>query len=72
MAFDNYTQVILLTDRYKDQGVAAGAFGFIIEVWGDGFYEVDFSDKDGITIALLDLNESEIAPVDNTKDKNNP
>ena len=60
MAFDNYSRVALLTDRYRDQGVVTGDTGYIIEVYGDGNYEVEFSGSGGITIAMIVVHEDEI------------
>lgn len=58
MTIPNYSQVKLLSDRYLSEGVKAGAIGYIIEVYLDG-YEVEFSDNDGTTIALLALTSNE-------------
>jgi hypothetical protein len=48
-------------DRYSGDGVDAGALGYIIEVYPDGKYEVEFSDGTGKSIAQLVLSESEIS-----------
>lgn len=49
---EQYSRVRLLTDKYKDEGVLKGHIGYIIEVYGEGNYEVEFSDSQtGITIA---------------------
>ncbi len=58
--FENYSRVRLLTDDYKNEGISRGAVGYIIEVFHDGVYEVEFSDSDGTTAALLALKESEL------------
>jgi hypothetical protein len=50
-----------MTNRYKDEGVSVGAIGYIIETYNDGAYEVEFSTKDGTTIAQLVLEEHEIS-----------
>lgn len=51
---EQYSRIRLLTDKYKEEGVSLGDFGYIIEVYGDGNYEVEFSDsKTGITIAQI-------------------
>ena len=53
--------VRLRTDRYRDEGVEAGAIGVVVENWGDGSYEVEFSDpRTGETIALLTLPAGEV------------
>jgi hypothetical protein len=51
MSMKNYSRVRLLNDRYRDEGVTAGAIGYVIEVYGDDAYEVEFSAEDGTTIA---------------------
>ncbi len=53
MTLDNYSRVRLVSDDYRDQGVSSGAIGYIIDVHGQEAYEVEFSDENGITIALL-------------------
>jgi hypothetical protein len=65
----NYTRVKLATNQYEQEGVALGAIGYIIEVYPDGKYEVEFSDLDGTTTAQLVLSESELVvePKDPTK-----
>jgi Domain of unknown function (DUF4926) len=57
---EKYSRVCLLSDKYFDEGVGAGALGYVIEIHHDGALEVEFSDEDGITIAQLVLNESEL------------
>jgi hypothetical protein len=60
MALPMYSRVRLLTDKYQSRGVSVGAIGFIIEVYGDEAYEVEFSDKKGITIALIAIPQDEV------------
>jgi hypothetical protein len=55
--------VRLNSDRHRAEGVDAGALSVVVEVYGDGTYEVEFSDSDGTTIALLSLDEDELVPV---------
>jgi hypothetical protein len=53
--------VRLRTDRFRDAGLEVGAVGVIVENWGDGQYEVEFSDpKTGETIALLTLPAADV------------
>ncbi len=57
--------VRILTDRYRLQGVEAGATGFVVEVWEDDAYEVEVSNPaTGETIALLTLPASDIEVVE--------
>ena len=49
-----YSRVKLLTNKFESEGITIGAIGYIIEVYDDGNYEVEFSDsKTGITIAQI-------------------
>jgi hypothetical protein len=62
MRFENYSRVVLLTNRYEDEGVKTGDIGYIIEVYDDGKYEIEISDrKTGITIAQIVVREDVIA-----------
>ncbi|WP_139356767.1 DUF4926 domain-containing protein [Leptospira alexanderi] len=56
-----YSKVKIKTNKYILENVDVGQQGYIIEVYPDGNYEVEFSNKEtGETIALLVLNEKEI------------
>ncbi len=57
---NNYSRIRLISDNYKDEGVPENSIGYIIETYDDGAYEVEFSEPDGTTIALLVLRESEL------------
>ena len=48
-----YSAVRLVTDRFCEEGVCAGAIGYIVEVYNEDAYEVEFSDANGETIALF-------------------
>lgn len=61
MQLKNLSAVRLLTDRYRDQGVAAGATGTILDVYDDA-YEVEFSRSDGSTIAWFAVRQDEVSP----------
>jgi hypothetical protein len=65
---DNYSRIRLLTNRYREYGVPAGAIGYILEVYGHEAYEVEFSDKNGITIAQFAVPQQdiELAPADSS------
>lgn len=45
------------------QEIAAGDVGYVIEDYGDGNYEVEFSRPDGTTRALVVLSKKEIEVV---------
>jgi len=53
MALEPYSCVRLRTDRFVEEGAKTGDVGFVIEVYPDGNYEVEFSDANGITYAQL-------------------
>jgi hypothetical protein len=56
-----YSRVKLLTDKFKDEGVVKGNIGYIIEIYDDGNYEVEFSDSGtGVTIAQIVVSPDEI------------
>lgn len=60
MTIDNYSRVKLITDAYVAEGVGMGTVGYVIEVYPNDKYEVEFSDQNGITIALILLAADEI------------
>lgn len=62
MALECYSSVRLLTDRYEDRGVSAGAIGAILDVYGDEAYEVEFSRSDGTTIAWFAVKQDKVEP----------
>lgn len=56
-----YSRVILQTDRFSEQNARRGMVGYVIEVYPDGNYEVEFSDPaTGISIAQIVAAESEL------------
>lgn len=61
MTIVNYSKVILLTDAFRHEGVSAGAMGYVIEVYPNNKYEVEFSDGSGITVAQIVVSGHEIA-----------
>ena len=60
MVLECYSTVRLLTNRYQDRGVSAGAIGVILEVYDDEAYEVEFSREDGTTIAWFAVQQDEV------------
>lgn len=61
MMIENYSRVMLLTDAYLNDGVGTGAIGYVIEVYPNGQYEVEFSDESGISIAQIVASADQIA-----------
>lgn len=59
MKIPNYTEIKLLNDNYLNEGAKKDDFGYIIEVYENG-YEVEFSDKEGNTTALFSVKPEDI------------
>jgi len=59
---ENYSRVRLLTDKYQFEGASCFEVGYIIEVYPDNRYEVEFSASDGITTAQIVASEEELQP----------
>jgi hypothetical protein len=62
MGYEIYSRVILINDRYADEGVRRGAIGYVIEVYPDGIYEVEFSKPDGTTYAQIVADGNDLKP----------
>jgi len=60
MTIDQYARVRFATDRFVSKGVSKGDYGYVIEVYRNGDYEVEVSDKNGITIAQVVATEADI------------
>jgi hypothetical protein len=60
MRLPNYSRLRLVTDRHRPEGVDYGAVGYIIEVYSDADYEVEFSDDQGITVAQIVVRGEEL------------
>ena len=58
-----YQKVRLLTDKYIAEGIRTRDIGVILEKYDDRNYEIEFSDENGITIALFafPIDELELA-----------
>lgn len=60
-----YSKVRLCSNRFMEEGVREGDIGYIIEVYAEGHYEVEFSNpKTGCTIALIVAQEKELEPIE--------
>jgi hypothetical protein len=60
--------VRLTSDRYADRGVSTGAIGTIVLVH-DGAYEVEFSRRDGTTIAWFAVRPEELELLEDTPEE---
>jgi len=68
MSYENYSRIRVKTDRLGHEGIRSGDIGYIIEVYEDGNYEVEFSDENGVTILLTVLAEYEFELADEMHD----
>lgn len=57
-------KVRLLTDKYIDEGIKKGDVGVILEDYDGENFEVEFSDNNGITIALFSFPQNELQLVE--------
>jgi hypothetical protein len=56
-----YSRVKLTTNKYIDEGIGIGAIGYIIDVYPDNKYEVEFSNREtGETIAQIVAHEDDL------------
>jgi hypothetical protein len=61
-----FQKVRLLTNKYNDDGIKKGDIGVILEDYDGENYEVEFSDSNGITIALFAFPKNELELIDET------
>lgn len=54
-----YSPVILITDKYVNDGVKKGDYGVVLDVYNVG-YEVEFLDEQGNTLNVFGVEENEI------------
>jgi len=59
-----YQKVRLMTDKYIGDGIKKGDVGVILENYDGNNYEVEFSDENGITIALFAFPKEDIEPIE--------
>ncbi len=52
--------VVALLEDKPDQGLVAGQVGTVVEVHAPGFFEVEFLDATGRTVALTELSRGEL------------
>lgn len=58
-------QLVRLTRALPGVGLAVGAVGAVVGVYGNGGgYEVEFTDNTGATIAVTTVSEADLRPVD--------
>ena len=49
----DYDRVRLVTDFFQSSGATLYDIGYIIEVYDNGGYKIEFSDTDGVTKAQI-------------------
>ncbi|MDK2763739.1 DUF4926 domain-containing protein [Alteromonas sp. 07-89-2] len=59
-----YKKVVLKASEFKDEGLPEGVVGYVIDDFGDGNYDVEFSNENGETIDILVLNSNQFELVD--------
>ena len=65
MALPYLATVRVVNDNYRNYGALAGDVGVILEVWGDGKYEVEVSDPaTGETTAWFTASEPDLELLD--------
>jgi len=52
--------VVALTEDLPDRGLQRGQVGTVVESLGPGVYEVEFTDQDGRTYALVALRADQL------------
>jgi hypothetical protein len=52
--------VVALTCDVSEQGLVAGQVGTVVEILDDGFYEVEFSNNEGETYAMMAANSDQL------------
>jgi hypothetical protein len=52
--------VVALTADLPDHRLVRGQVGTIVELWSPGVYEVEFTDNQGRTYALLELRDEQL------------
>lgn len=65
-----FQAVKLITDKYTSEGIKTGDIGYILEDLDGENCEVEFSDKDGITIALHSFHKDELELYEDIPDIN--
>ena len=60
-----FEKVRLLTDKYINDGIKTGDVGVILGDYDGKYFEVEFFDVNGITIALFAIPKYELELVEN-------
>jgi hypothetical protein len=60
MTLPNYSRIKLISDAYVFQNAPRESIGYIVEIYPDSRYEVEFSDAKGTTTAQIVAHEDEL------------
>jgi hypothetical protein len=52
--------VVALVEDLPEQGLVRGQVGTVVEIWAPGVYEVEFSDDNGKTYAMVALKAEQL------------
>jgi hypothetical protein len=56
----NLYDVVALIEDLPQHGLKRGQVGTIVEEWQPGVYEVEFSDTNGVTYAMIALRDEQL------------
>ena len=56
---EKYQKVKMLNNKYISDGITKNAIGYILEIYDEKYCEVEFSAKDGSTIAVQAINRED-------------
>ncbi len=55
--------VVALLEDLPEHGLVRGQVGTVVETWEPGLYEVEFSDTNGRTYAMVALKPEQVLPL---------
>lgn len=61
---EKYQRVKILNNKYISDGIFKNAIGYILEIYDEKYCEVEFSAKDGSTIAVQAINSEDFIVID--------
>lgn len=62
---EKYQRVKMLNNKYILDGITKNTIGYILEIYDEKYCEVEFSAKDGSTIAVQAINKDDFIVIDN-------
>ena len=61
---EKYQKVKIINNKYMSDGIIQNAIGYILEIYDEKYCEVEFSSKDGSTIAVQAINVDDFIVID--------